>query len=202
MGFKTNNPLDRMVALKQTVDDGDDDQDQTSDGDTSGETSKAPTLTDEQWATLLDAMGMEEDSTADELVAAVTQLVEVVSEFEEQHDGDGKVSASAADDDDMIMLERDRHSELVELAKLGEQSKVEKFQRKAEGRVTTWIDQGKIGAASKDKWVKRYLNDPEGTEAQLSKVPEGRIPLKEIGHSASSSDMDYDQDNQPTGWVV
>lgn len=196
MGFKTNNALDRMVALKQTVDDGDDDQGQSNDGDTSGETSKAPTLTDEQWATLLDAMGLEEDSTADELVAAVTQLVDVVSEFEDQHDG--KVSASAGDDD-TVVLDKDRYQELMALSARGEKAKVDDLHREGDQLIRAKIKAGAIGAASHARWMNNWKADPVDTKARLSALKGGAIPREEVGHSASSVD---DQDDQPTGWVV
>lgn len=50
------------------------------------------------------------------------------------------------------------------------------------------LSAGKITPASKEAWATKLAGAPEATEAELDALPEGLVPVDEVGHGGSSVD--------------
>lgn len=144
----------------------------------------AVTLTAEQFTKLAEAV----DMTADDDPGAVVD--EVVARLEAADDGDDDDGgASNKADTDIVAVDANRFRELVsaEAALVGYREK--DHQAEAERLVDEAITDGRLAAASKDRWVSKILDDPEDAKPRLANIAPARIPRSEFGRGENEKDF-------------
>ena len=142
----------------------------------------AVTLTAEQFTTLAEAVDMTADDDPGEVIDAVVARPDAAVE----DDGDG---ASNKADTDVVAVDANRFKELVsaEAALAGYRDK--DAQAEAERLVDEAVTDGRLAAASRDRWVSKILDDPEDAKPRLASIAPARIPRSEIGRGESEKDF-------------
>lgn len=141
----------------------------------------AVTLTAEQFTKLAESVGMSSDDDPGEVVD------EVVSRLEA---GDDDGGAGNKVDSDIVAVDANRFKELVsaEAALIGYREKDDETE--AERLVDAAIEDGRLAAASKDRWVSKILADPEDAKPRLANIAPARIPRSELGRGETAGDFD------------
>lgn len=145
---------------------------------------EAVTLTVEQFTKLAESV----DMTADDDPGAVVDEVVARLEADDEDDGGDGDGASNQSDPDIVAVDKNRFHELVsaEAALVGYQEKDAKAE--AERLVDEAITDGRLAAASRDRWVSKLLDDPEDAKPRLANIKPARIPRSEFGRGENEGD--------------
>ncbi|WP_164546405.1 phage protease [Corynebacterium hylobatis] len=150
-----------------------------------------PTFIPEQYATLLDVLGLDPAATADEVVAAVTALAEKAAETPESTGSDPAAVAASAPTS--VVIDAETWEDIKVAARLGVTAQTQEKRLAAEQVVDQAISLGRLSASAREDMIRKYNLDPDGAVAQLSRMK--AIPRVEAGHALDGNN------NQPTGWV-
>lgn len=150
-------------------------------------------LTVEQWETITDALNLEDDATADEVVAAVAALAE--TRRAEGEDQEQQVAASA-EVERPVIIDAGVWKDMQRSLKLGMTAEKQRHRLAAEQVVDQAIRLGKASAAQREHWIAAYGQDPEATIHSLNRGEE--IPRMEIGYGIDPEAVDG---TMPKGWV-
>ncbi|ORL01557.1 head maturation protease, ClpP-related [Prescottella equi] len=131
-------------------------------------------FTDEQLAALREALDLEDDATADDIVTAVEELATTPDPEE----------ADPAESDDTAVVDRTSLARLQADAALGREAHARLARQDRERIVDSAIVTGRIAPAKRDTWISRLEADP--TEASTLAKLEPVYPVGEpIGHDAN-----------------
>lgn len=146
------------------------------------------TLTQEQFTSLAEAVGKTVD---DDVAEVVDEVLARLAAAEEGGDGggDGGGDENRADDDDVVAVDANRFKELVsaEAALAGYRER--DSHTEAEQLVDAAIEDGRLAAASRDRWVSKLLDDPEDAKPRLAAIAPARIPRAEVGRGELENDF-------------
>ena len=138
-------------------------------------------VSEDQFAELADAVGVKADEVdTDGLIEAVKKAVEDAKAVEDEAK---EVKASAAED--VVVLDKDRYAELSAAAERGREAEQEAVKAEAETLVAEAVEDGRLAAASKPRWVQKVLDDPEDAKPRLAALASGRVPRAEFGHGGN-----------------
>ena len=139
-----------------------------------GGSTVALTLTDEQETSLLEALGLEEGATADEVVTAVEELATAPEEGEsESAHALGVTTIDAAILND-LKAQAARGVAAAERQESDDRTRL----------VDDAIRAGKFPTAKREHWLNYLKADPKGGREVLASLAEGLIPVGEsIGHA-------------------
>lgn len=138
-------------------------------------------VSEEQFAELADTVGVKADEVdTDGLIDAVKKAVEDAKAAEDEAK---EVKASAAED--VVVLDKDRYAELSAAAERGREAEQEAVKAEAEALVAEAVEDGRLAAASKPRWVQKVLDDPEDAKPRLAALASGRVPRAEFGHGGN-----------------
>jgi len=138
-------------------------------------------VSEEQFAELADTVGVKADEVdTDGLIEAVKKAVEDAKAAEDEAK---EVKASAAED--VVVLDKDRYAELSAAAERGREAEQEAVKAEAETLVAEAVEDGRLAAASKPRWVQKVLDDPEDAKPRLAALASGRVPRAEFGHGGN-----------------
>nr|WP_277820104.1 head maturation protease, ClpP-related [Dietzia sp. CQ4] len=130
---------------------------------------------DPGYGPLVAALGLEEDTDASEVLAAALTAV--------------TTRTTVGEDDDVVTVDKARFDELVAAeAALGDYQGKD-AQAEAERLVDEAIEDGRLAASSKDRWVTKILDDPEDAKPRLAQIAKARIPRSEIGRGEHADDQ-------------
>lgn len=144
----------------------------------------AVTLTAEQFTALAEAVDMTAD---DDPGAVVDEVVARLAAADDDGDGEG---ASNKADPDIVAVDANRFSELVSAEAALASYREKDAQAEAERLVDEAITDGRLAAASKDRWVSKLLDDPEDAKPRLANIKPARIPRSELGRGETAGDFD------------
>jgi hypothetical protein len=131
-------------------------------------------FTDEQLAALREALDLEDDATADDIVTAVEELATTPDSEE----------AEAPASDDTAVVDRAALARLQADAALGREAHARLAREDRERTVDSAIATGRIAPAKRDSWISRLEADP--TEASTLAKLEPVYPVGEpIGHDGN-----------------
>lgn len=129
-----------------------------------------------------------------------------VRAFDEEPDGEKPATEPAADPapkEDVAakhtpltaMVDSARLAELEADAAYGREARSREVKATARKLVEEAVQDGRIGAASRERWVAQLLSDPEDAKERLSQIRKGQVHRAETGHALNSvSTNDDDQD--------
>lgn len=152
--------------------------------------------------------GAEVGSTADFTVLVNETSVAMsvtVRAFDEEPEGDTPPADPAADPAPKeevaakhtpltAMVDSARLAELEADAAYGREARSREVKASARKLVEEAVQDGRIGAASRERWVAQLLSDPEDAKARLSQIRKGQVHRAETGHALNSvSNNDDDQ---------
>lgn len=131
-------------------------------------------FTDEQLAALREALDLEDDATADDVVTAVEELATTPDPDESE----------APESDDTAVVDRAALARLQADAALGREAHARLAREDRERTVDSAIATGRIAPAKRDSWLSRLETDP--TEATTLAKLEPVYPVGEpIGHDGN-----------------
>ncbi|MGR6579275.1 phage protease [Rhodococcus qingshengii] len=140
-------------------------------------------FTDEQLATLLEALGLAEGATADEIVTAVEEQATAPTETEADSTAAASARLSAAG---LVTVDSGVLASLTAQAARGEAAAARQEREDRERVVDAALSQGKITPANRAHWLTLMSADPKGTADLLAGLPaELAVPLSEVGHGQS-----------------
>jgi Mu-like prophage I protein len=84
-----------------------------------------------------------------------------------------------------VPVDKSALAELQANAELGRQAREQQVAQHRESVLSAALKAGKITPASKSAWETKLKAAPEATEAELGALPEGLVPVEEIGHGGS-----------------
>lgn len=128
-----------------------------------------------------------------------------VRAFDEEPDGEKPATDPAADPapkEDVAakhtpltaMVDSARLAELEADAAYGREARSREVKATARKLVEEAVQDGRIGAASRERWVAQLLSDPEDAKERLSQIRKGQVHRAETGHALNSvSTNDDDQ---------
>lgn len=149
------------------------------------------TVGDEVLAALDEGTSVEAPAGDEEPTGQVEQAAEN-TEGTEGAEGAEDDEPPAEDDeeeespDDLIQVTRGDWEDLRSLAEEGLRAREEQRQKRAVAFAQNAVDEGRIGAARKQAWVARWLEDSDRAEADMRTLPKNLIPRVEMGHGADS----------------
>lgn len=100
--------------------------------------------------------------------------------------GDGEGNPPAAAEDTTTLVDSTVLAELKDDAAAGRAARDQQIAAHRESVLKAALKSGKITPASKEAWAKKLSATPEATEAELEALPEGLVPVDEVGHGGSS----------------
>ena len=124
------------------------------------------------------------DSTAEELEAARKEADEAKARVEELEQQIAE-KQQAEDDGLTVTVDAEMYRELQEKAAYADTAREKEAQASHEQLVQAAITEGRISAASKERWLKALSLDEAKTMETLSALPKS-IPRAEIGHGQST----------------
>lgn len=92
------------------------------------------------------------------------------------------------EDSPTVPVDKTALAELQANAELGRQAREKQVADHRETVLKAALKDGKITPASKKAWESKLKAAPEATEAELAALPDGLVPVEEIGHGGSSTD--------------
>jgi len=131
---------------------------------------KGVTVSDTLRAALVAALGVDETSTDDQVVAAVEALK-------------APSTVAPALPDTTITVDAGVYAELVAKADAGASARAELDASRRDALITTALTEGRISAATSTIWRTRLDADETGVTALLATLPKNTVPVDEIGHS-------------------
>lgn len=169
-----------------------------------GQNTEETNVTPEQ----LQALGLPEDATAEDVTAKITELAELASKAKESETSvtdETKTTETPTETqtetpvipDGAVLVDASMLEELKASAQLAVKHEEENRVRTREALMSAAIKDGKIPPARREHWSASYDRDPEGTAQFLAAAPAGLIPVEEIGHSqdvnaSAQDDLGYD----------
>lgn len=138
--------------------------------------------TDEQIATALEA---EPDTPPADPPADPEETPETPETPEEETPEEDKPEETPAEEP-TVPVDKTALAELQANAELGRQAREQQVAQHRETVLKAALEAGKITPASKSAWETKLKAAPEATEAELSSLPTGLVPVEEIGHGGSS----------------
>ena len=132
-------------------------------------------------------------------------LTVTVRAFDEEPDGEKPATEPAADPAPKeevaakhtpltAMVDSARLAELEADAAYGREARSREVKATARKLVEEAVQDGRIGAASRERWVAQLLSDPEDAKERLSQIRKGQVHRAETGHALNSvSTNDDDQ---------
>ena len=157
------------------------------------DTVDVPAFTAEQWETLTAALELEDATGTDEVLAAVTELVESKTGDSES----AEIAAAGADVAQPVIIDPVVWKDMQRSLKVGMTAEKQRHRLAAEQVVDQAIRLGKTGAGQRERWIAAYGQDPEATLHALNRGEE--IPRMEIGYGIDPDASDGT--NMPKGWV-
>lgn len=130
-------------------------------------------FTDSQLTTLRQTVGVADDADADTILAALDEALAERADAAPTPDGTVVVDAAALD-------------ELRANAAAGRAARDQQEQQHRECLVTAALKDGRIPAASRDRWLNLLKADPNAEQALANLAP-GLIPVDEIGSDSAAS---------------
>ncbi|OPX11995.1 hypothetical protein [Mycobacterium sp. AT1] len=156
----------------------------------------ALTLNDTQEAELIKLLGLPEAEPGEadtELV--IDTVVDLAAQAEAFDPAKPSAVAAAARRSGMDLVDHDLHEALKRDAAAGRQAVAAAARQKVEASVDAAIDRGALAPARRGAWIELISADNAMADV-LAKVPDHAVvPLSEIGHAATPSDID-----RPVGW--
>lgn len=145
------------------------------------------TFTPDQFAAVAEALKLAEDSTPDDVVAAVAALAEAAPDEDETVE---KVAASTGPAP--VVIDGEVWQQMEQALKVGMSARSQEKRLAAEQVVDQAIRLGKASPTHRENLIRQYNLDPEKTVAKLSNMAE--IPRVEMGYGRENPD-------KPAGWV-
>lgn len=161
------------------------------------ETTNQPTsFTEDQWAQLTEALGLDTAATGDDVLAAVLALTATPSQEPEQAPTNAVMRPINNQSAGPVMIDRKAWDDMKRALARGLTLDQQENRLQGEQVVDQAIRLGKASATQRERWIAAYLQDPESTLHALNRAAD--IPRMEIGHSRW--DMDRDK-TESSGWV-
>lgn len=154
-------------------------------------------LSDKQRTRLCASLELAEDATDEQIGAALEADPEDAGNGGEEGSGNGEGSEGnegegtaeegenkppAESDSPTVPVDKTALAELQANAELGRQAREQQVAQHREAVLSAALKKGKITPASKGAWETKLKAAPEATEAELAALPEGMVPVEEIGH--------------------
>lgn len=155
-------------------------------------TTAAHTFAAEQWETITAALGLDDDASVDEAVAAVTALAETKAEA----DNGEQIAARGEQVAAPVIIDAAVWDDMQRSLKIGMTADKQRHRLAAEQVVDQAIRLGKASAAQREHWIAAYSQDPDATIHALNRGEE--IPRMEIGYGI---DPEAGEGAMPKGWV-
>jgi hypothetical protein len=153
----------------------------------------ALTFDDDQAGTLLQALGLPEDT--DDVALVVQTAADLASQAADPGMAKPSTVAAAARRSGMEVLDKDTaEAQRREIAE-ARQIKAAAAKAKVEAAVDDAVDKGKITAGRRKHWVQLLEADPGMADVLASTPPQTAVPLSEIGHQAEMNGAP-----EKTGW--
>lgn len=156
----------------------------------------AVTLTAEQFTKLAEAVDMTADDDPGAVIDEGVARLEDTDNGDSDSDGDGGAGNQA--DTDVVAVDANRFHELVSAEAALAGYREQDAQAEAERLVEAAITDGRLAAASKDRWVSKILDDPEDAKPRLANIAPARIPRSELGRGENENDH-HDPKTPPRG---
>lgn len=96
--------------------------------------------------------------------------------------GEGGSAPASASESPTVPVDKTALAELQANAELGRQAREQQVAQHRESVLSAALKAGKITPASKGAWESKLKAAPEATEAELDALPEGLVPVDEVGH--------------------
>ena len=144
----------------------------------------ALTISDDQAAALLDALGLPADTTDPQLV--VDTVVDLAAQAEALDPAKQSTVAAAARRAGLEVIDADTVAALRHDAQEGRKLAAAAARTTIEAAVDDAISKGKITAARRKHWVTLIEADPEMAKVLAATPPETAVPMTEIGHGVEA----------------
>lgn len=148
----------------------------------------AMTLTDEQETSVLEALGLEEGATADEVVTAVEELATAPAESEPESENAANRTTTARLPEGVVAIDATALDELTRNAEEGVRARAQQLRDADEALVSNAIREGKFGPARRADWLKALETDREGATKDINSLAKGLVPVAELGHGQNESE--------------
>jgi hypothetical protein len=157
-------------------------------------------LSDEQRARLCARLDLAEDATDEQIEEALSTDPEAeetpetpaeetpeeeTPETPEETPEEPETPPEAAEDT-TTAVDTSVLAQLKDDAAAGRAARDQQIAAHRESVLKAALKSGKITPASKEAWAKKLSATPEATEAELEALPEGLVPVDEVGHGGSS----------------
>lgn len=142
----------------------------------------------EQAAVILDALGLEEGATPDQVVATLLEKLDVAPPATAE-------DVAAAIGQSNVIIDQDTWKSMESAIKAGLQTQVQGKRLAAEQVVDQAIRFGKASTGEREKLIQQYHLDPRGTQTTLSNRP--TAPMVELGNGHDVTHAEYEE----KGWV-
>ena len=155
-------------------------------------------LSDSQLTSLRKRLDLAEDAT-DEQIAAALEAEPDTPPTDPPAPADPEETPETPEDDTpeetpaetpeetTVSVDKTVLAELQSNSELGRQAREKQIADHRESILKAALKDGKITPASKAAWETKLKGAPEATEAELSALPTGLVPVDEIGHGGSSA---------------
>lgn len=153
-----------------------------------GGSTVAMTLTDEQETSVLEALGLEEGATADEVVTAVEELATAPAESEPGSEDAANRTTTARLPEGVVAVDATTLAELTRNAEEGVRARAQQLRDADEALVSNAIREGKFGPARRADWLKALETDREGATKDINSLAKGLVPVAELGHGQNESE--------------
>lgn len=149
---------------------------ESSDGSHNTEGGTAVAFSDEQITDMRKLLGVAEDADEAAFVAALTSVVDKVTEPPAN-------TERAKVPEGMTLVESDALNALKSDAAAGRSARKQLDDQARDAAVDAAVRAGKITPARREYWTKSWEADPEGTKATLDGLEAGLVPVAEIGNA-------------------
>lgn len=147
----------------------------------------ALTLTDDQAAALLDALGLPAETTDAQLVIDTT--IDLAAQVAELDPAKPSTVAAAAKRAGLDVIDTDALIALRAEAEEARQIKAAAARQKVEDAVSAAVSKGKITPSRRKHWIDLITADPAMADVLARTPDETAVPMTEIGHG-------FDDDGQ------
>ncbi|MFZ2274775.1 hypothetical protein [Corynebacterium variabile] len=149
-------------------------------------------FTAEQFKALIEALSLDAEATADEVVEAAQKLTEEAEEEPEKAPADPtEVKASRSGD---VTIDAAAWEDMQKSIRLGLNARRQEGRLEAEAVVDQFIRAGRAQAADRERLLAAYQEDPSDCVRHLRRRPVAH--MVELGHGLS-----VDEPQRASGWV-
>lgn len=168
-----------------------------------GGSTVALTLTDEQETSVLEALGLEDGATADEVVTAVEELATAPEESESESENAAAGTTTARLPKGVVAVDAATLADLRRDAEAGVRARAQQLRDADEALVSNAIREGKFGPARRNDWLKALETDRDGATKDINSLAKGLVPVTEIGHGQNESDVtaNIEEDDKFKSWM-